>query len=59
MQVTRQHVVDVVRAAGLRDVADEAIRSLPDPVEYERAAEFLLRHGITKDALISSMGGSP
>jgi len=25
----------------------------------ERAAEFLGRYGITKDALISRMGGSP
>jgi hypothetical protein len=41
------------------DVADEANRSLPEQLDLERAAEFLGRYGITKDALISRMGGSP
>jgi len=59
MQVARQHVVDVLRTAGLPQVADEAGRSLPDPVDIERAAQFLQRYGITKDVLISRMGGSP
>jgi hypothetical protein len=59
MQVTRQHIVDLLRTAGLPEAADEAIESLPDPVEYDRAARFLERHGITKDELISRMGGSP
>jgi len=58
-QVTRQHVVDVLRTAGLREVADEATRSLPDQLDLERAAQFLQRYGITKDVLISRMGGSP
>ena len=58
-QVTRQHVVEVLRTAGLPEVADEANRSLPEELDLERAAEFLARYGITKDALISRMGGSP
>jgi hypothetical protein len=58
MQVARQHVVDVLRRAGLPQEADEADRSLPDPIELERAAQFLQRYGITKDVLISRMGGS-
>jgi hypothetical protein len=59
MQVTRQHVVEVLRTAGMPEVADEANRSLPEELDLERAAEFLARYGITKDALISRMGGSP
>jgi len=59
MQVTRQHVVDVLRTAGLPEAADEANRSLPEEIDLERAAEFLGRYGITKDVLISRMGGSP
>jgi len=59
MQVARQHVVDVLRTAGLPQVAEEASRSLPDPVDMELAAQFLQRYGITKDVLISRMGGSP
>jgi hypothetical protein len=58
-QVSRQHVVDVLRTAGLSQEADEANRSLPDQIDIERAAQFLQRYGITKDVLISRMGGSP
>jgi hypothetical protein len=58
-QVTRQHVVDVLRTAGLSQEADEANRSLPDEMDIERAADFLQPYGITKDVLISRMGGSP
>jgi hypothetical protein len=54
-----QHVVDVLRTAGLMEEADEAARGLPDPVEIERAAEFLAPYGVTRDELISRMGGSP
>jgi hypothetical protein len=49
----------MLRNAGLEHVAEEAERSLPDEVDLERAAEFGLRHGITRDELISRMGGSP
>ena len=59
MEVPRQHVVHILRMAGLPDLADEADRVLPDPVEYDHAARFLARYGITKDELISRRGGSP
>ena len=59
MQVTRQHVVDILRIAGLPELAGEADRVLPDPVEYNHAAPFLAQYGITKDELISRVGGSP
>jgi hypothetical protein len=59
MIVTRQHVIDILQAAGLPRAADQVTRSLPDPVAFDEAAEFLERHGITKDMLISRVGGSP
>ena len=59
MQVTRQHVVDILRTAGLRELAEEAHRVLPNQVEYNHAALFLAQYGLTKDELISRMGGSP
>ena len=59
MQVTRQHVVGILRTAGLPELAEEARRVLPDPVEYNHAARFLFQYSITKDDLISRMGGSP
>jgi hypothetical protein len=59
MQCKRQDVVDMLRRAGLAEVADEALRVLPDPVDLDHAAKMLQSLGITKDALISQMGGSP
>lgn len=59
IQFKKQEVVAILRRAGLREVADEANRSLPDPVGRERAAQFVFRYGITRDSLISRLGGSP
>ena len=49
----------VRRTARLPELAEEAHRTLPAPVEYHTAARFLFQYGITKDELISRMGGSP
>jgi hypothetical protein len=59
MDVPRAHVVQILQAAGLHGLADKADRELPDPVEFDRAASFLARYGITADELISRRGGSP
>jgi hypothetical protein len=57
--IAKREIVELLRRAGHFEVADEADRSLPDPVELQRAAEFGARYGITRDELISRMGGSP
>jgi len=59
MQVTRQHVVDLLRRTGFPEAADEAMRVLPDPVDLDEVAAWAAPHGITKDELINRMGGSP
>jgi len=59
MQVTREHVVGILRMVALPDLAEEARRVLPDPVEYNFAERFLAQYGLTKDELISRRGGSP
>jgi hypothetical protein len=59
MLLTKQEVVRILRNAGLPDVAEEAERSLPDEVDLDQAADFGARYGITRDELISRMGGSP
>lgn len=59
MQVSRQHVVEILRTAQLPNLVEEARRVLPDPVEYNHAERFLAQYGITKDVLISRAGGSP
>jgi hypothetical protein len=59
VQLTRQHVVDVLRKAGLPEVADEARRDLPDPVDSEQVTAWAVPYGINMGDLISRMGGSP
>ena len=59
VQLTRQHVVDLLRRAGLREMAEDALRDLPDPVDSERVAAWAVPYGINMDDLISRMGGSP
>ena len=59
MLTTKREVVRVLRNAGLLQTAEEAERTLPDELDIERAAEFGERYGITRDVLISRMGGSP
>ena len=59
VQLTRQHVVDVLRKAGLPQMADEALRDLPDPVDSEQVAVWAVPYGVSMDELTSRMGGSP
>jgi len=59
MEVTRQHVVEVLRRAGLWELAEQAEVSLPESADFDRVAEFALAHGITRDTIVSLLGGSP
>ena len=58
-EVSRQHVVDLLRKAGMLEEAERAESSLPDPVDLDQACQFLAPYGITKDFLVSRLGGSP
>jgi hypothetical protein len=58
VQLTRQHVVDMLRKAGLPEVADDAQRELPDPVDSEEVAVWAVPYGINMGELIDRMGGS-
>jgi hypothetical protein len=59
VQLTRQHVVDVLRTAGLPEMADQALHDLPDPVDSEQVAAWAVPYGINMGDLVSRMGGSP
>jgi len=57
---TKVEVVRMLRRAGLWELAEHADRVLPDDVALERAADIGWHYGgITRDELISLMGGSP
>lgn len=59
VQYTKRELVRMLRKAGFGEVADEAMRDLPDLVEVDHVQQWGRRHGITRDVLISRMGGSP
>ncbi len=59
VQLTRQQVADILRKAGLPELADEALHVLPDPVDSEQVAAWGVPHGINLGELISRLGGSP
>jgi hypothetical protein len=59
MAYDRQWVVDTLRRIGYPQAADEALRELPDTLELSELQEFGAKFGISRDELISRMGGSP
>ena len=59
MQYSRQLVADVLRRCGFPQLADEALRNLPDPIDQVRLDKWGSEHGVTINDMISHMGGSP
>jgi len=59
MSQDRQWVIDLLRRLGYAQAAEEAARELPDPVSIEEIRRFGDRHGISRDELMSQLGGSP
>jgi hypothetical protein len=58
-QLSRQHVIDVLNRLGYTELAEEASRVLPDPVDAEQLSMLANQYGVSRDELISRMGGSP
>jgi hypothetical protein len=58
-QYSRQHVTDVLHTLQRPDLADEASRDLPDPVDIDQLVPWLVQRGLTRDEMVSRMGGSP
>ncbi len=56
---SREYVADRLRSQGFPELADAALRELPDPVDVDQIEAWGMRYGVTKDDLISRMGGSP
>jgi hypothetical protein len=49
----------MLRRAGLRNAADDAMLELLDPVDLDDLQDWAMKRGITRDAMVSWMGGSP
>jgi hypothetical protein len=59
MKYSKQEVIDMLRSWGYSQLADEASRELPDPVDIDEFRDWNMRHGLSRDDIISHMGGSP
>jgi hypothetical protein len=59
MPQDRQWFVNTLRHLGYTEAAEQAARELPDPVSMEEIRKFADRYGISRDEVVSQMGGSP
>jgi hypothetical protein len=59
MAYSRQEIVKILRRTGYTELADEAERDLPDPIEPDQLQAFAQAHAIDRDTIIDVMGGSP
>jgi hypothetical protein len=57
--MSRAEAAAMLVRAGLPDLATKAEAELPDPVDIDELGRFGERNGLTRDFLISRMGGSP
>jgi hypothetical protein len=58
-QYSRQYVIDMLNRLGYPQLAEEAAHDLPDPVDADQVGTWWIQHGLSRDELISRMGGSP
>jgi hypothetical protein len=59
VDVSRQRIIQMLRRAGLPDVAVAAQTSLPDPVDSKVLNRFCAKYGLSRQSLTDRMGGSP
>ena len=59
MAQDKQGFVHTLRRLGYTEAAEEAERELPDPVSLEEVKKFADRYNISRDEVMSQMGGSP
>lgn len=59
MQLSRAHVLDIIARAGLTEEQRERVLSLSYPADREKVLELFASMGVTRDDLLSRMGGSP
>jgi hypothetical protein len=56
---SRQEIAANLRRTGYPDLADQAERELPEHMDIDQLMSFAQTHGVSRDDVISAMGGSP
>jgi len=59
VQYSRHEIVAILQRTGYTELADEAERVLPDPIDLDQLLAFAQSHGVDRDTFINEMGGSP
>ena len=59
MSESLEHVVTVLKRTGLTQLAEEAQRTLSDPVDRKDLERFAAIHGLSPESMTDRMGGSP
>ena len=59
MSQDKQWFVNTLRNLGYTEAADTAVQELPDPIPMEDLKKFADRYNISRDEVMSQMGGSP
>jgi uncharacterized protein YidB (DUF937 family) len=59
MAYDKQWFTDMLRSLGYSKEADDAAQELPDHFSRDQLQQFADRYGLSRDELISRMGGSP
>ena len=59
LQITRQHVVDLLPIMGLTPEQEARLLALHYPVDFSVAAAAFASVGVALDTLTDRMGGSP
>jgi len=58
MTYSRQHIVEVFRRAGMDDIADAALATLPEQVDYATVDKFCAAHHLTVGFLMDRLGST-
>jgi hypothetical protein len=58
-QVTREHVLDILHHAHLTPEQERRILAMSYPADQEEVIAEFAKFGITRDWLVSQIGGSP
>jgi len=59
MSRSLQSIIEVLHRSELNEAAEEARKTLPDPVSEAELARFAQEHGLSVELLMNRMGGSP
>jgi hypothetical protein len=57
MEISKQHIVDMLRSTGEQEKAQQAEQELPETVDSEQHADLLGRLGVDPKQLLGELGG--